>query len=253
MKSMSKNTKTINYALIGVIFVIVVGVISMAVFYFKNYKNAGNDNFKTEEEEIIDANSEALNGADSQLSGEVPPISEDEHVLGLAGAPIKFIIYSDFDCPFCAEFNETVKQAEKEFAGSLLIAYRHFPLASHANAMTAAIASECADEQGKFWEMHDKLFEDNTENKMGAEEFKKDAEELGLDLAQFNQCLETEKYKDKVNAQMLAARNAGILGAPQSYINGQPIPGAYQYEDFTDSGGFARKGLRNIILENMGK
>lgn len=249
---MSTKNKIINYALIGLIFIIIIGVIAMAVFYFKDGGGIKKDKVKTEVEEIIDGNREALNGAENEFVGEIPPISADDHVWGPLGEPpIQLIIYSDFECPFCAEFNKTVEQAKKEFGSNLLIAYRHFPLASHASAMPAAIASECADEQGKFWEMHDKLFEDNINNRMSEEQFKKDAEDLGLDLVEFSQCLDTEKYKDKVNGQMLAARNAGILGAPQSYINGQPLPGAYPYEDFTDSGGFARKGLRNIIIKNL--
>lgn len=246
----SKN-KNLNYALIGVIFVIIAGIIAGSVYYFKQGGNMENDKKINSEEEILNSNKNVINDAENQIIAEIPPISDDDHILGSIDAPVQFIIYSDFECPFCADFSDTVKKAKDEFGDDLVIVYRHFPLATHLYALTAAVASECADEQGKFWEMHDKLFENNKSDKIGAEQFKQNAIDLELDAERFNKCLDEEKYKDKVNEQMLAGKNAGILGTPQSFINDQPLPGAYPYEDFTDSGGFGREGIRNIIMKNL--
>lgn len=175
------------------------------------------------------------------------PIDDSDHVWGDKNAPVQLIVYSDFECPFCAQFTDTLKEVEKEFAGKVAIAFRHFPLAIHPEAMPAALASECASEQGKFWEMHDKLFADNKAGDFNTEQFKKDAADLGLDAARFNQCLDTEKYKDKILGQMLEGRNLSITGTPTIFINGEVLPGAYPFEDFKGSDGQMTKGVKSTI------
>lgn len=179
------------------------------------------------------------------------PISDKDHVLGKLDAPVQMIIYSDFECPYCARFVDTIKKIEKEFNDKVVIAFRHFPLAFHKQAIPAAIASECAAEQGKFWEMHDKLFEDSENKKFNVDEFKNDAKELGLDQAKFNQCLDTSKYKDKVLSQMLGGKNAGITGTPTSFVNGEFVIGATPFEDYEDSEGMQREGLKKIIERKL--
>lgn len=144
----------------------------------------------------------------------VRPIDDTDHILGDKNAKIQIIIYDDFECPFCYKFYETTKQIKEEFGNKVAIVFRHYPLRIHDNAMVAAEASECAAEQGKFWEMYDKLFADNNANKMGVDQFKQDAADLGFDQAKFNQCLDTEKYKDKVTSQMIEGKNFGVGGTP---------------------------------------
>jgi protein-disulfide isomerase len=242
--------------LTGIILTIITSFLIILIFLSSkvNDKREAEREIKTEAKEIIDANKEAIKKAREEGSGQVKPISEDDHVLGDINAPVQLIIYSDFECPFCADFSNTVKQIIEEFGDKVAVVFRHFPMTTiHHNAMSSAIAAECAAEQGKFWEMHDKLFADNVDKKFSIDQFKSDAAEIGLDAARFNQCLDTEKYKDKVEAQVLEGRNAGVLGTPSSFVNGQALPGAYPFEDFTDSQGYERIGMKNIILKHLEK
>jgi len=177
----------------------------------------------------------------------VRPIDETDHILGEMDAPLSLIVYSDFECEFSASFSETIKKVKEAFGGDVAVAFRHYPLRFHPNAETAAIASECAAEQGKFWEMHDKLFMDNKNDNMGVEQFKQDAVAIGLDQIKFNQCLEMEKYKDKIWMQFAEGKNYGIMGTPGSFVNGEAMPGDVPFADFTDSAGIAREGMKTII------
>ena len=214
--------------------------------------SAQNDGDKPEN--IIEGNKQAIEEARLASSAKIRPIDESDHYLGDLKAPVQLVVYSDFECPFCAAFSDTLKRAREEFGDKLVIAFRHFPLTNiHYNSLTAAIASECAGKQGKFWEMHDQLFKNNMEDKFYAEEFKKDAKEIGLNTAKFNECLDKEEYKDKVLGQMLEGRNAGITGTPGNFVDNEPVPGAYPLDDFTDSINEQREGLRNIINRHMDK
>lgn len=179
----------------------------------------------------------------------VKPIDQADHILGDLNAPVQMIIYSDFECPFCAEFAQAMKQAEEYFKDKAVIAFRHYPLPGHAQAAKAAEASECAAEQGKFWPMHDKLFADNVASRLGVEQFKKDAADLDLDMVRFNQCLDSGKYEDKVAEQKAEGKGAGVTGTPTSFINGQIYIGAYPFEDFTGADGKVEKGLKSLISE----
>lgn len=179
----------------------------------------------------------------------VRPIDQTDHIRGDINAPVKMIVYSDFECPFCAQFANTIKKVEQEFKDKVAIAFRHYPLPGHPDAKQAAEASECAAEQSKFWEMHDKLFADNVAGRMSSEQFKKDAADLGLDQVKFSQCLDSGKYQDRVYQEMLEGKNAGVTGTPTSFVNGNIYPGAYPFEDFTAPDSQPEKGMKSIISE----
>src|SRR3989339_326683 len=201
---------------------------------------------------ITEANRQAIEDAERAEFLKIRPIDPTDHIKGEAGAPVEIIVYSDFECEFCANFSDTLKKAEEEYGEKLAIAYRHYPLRLNPNSEAAAIASECAAEQGKFWEMHDKLFMDNKNNNMGPEQFKQDAAAIQLDRVMFNQCLDTEKYKDKIWMQFAEGKDAGVAGTPNSFINGEPVPGDVPFEDFTDSAGVERKGMKSMIEKHLG-
>jgi len=190
-------------------------------------------------------------GKNNQGGGQalVKSINAADHLKGRLNAPIQVIVYSDFQCPFCVEFAETMKKVEQEFKDKVAIVFRHYPLSGHPEAEEAAEASECAAEQGKFWEMHDKLFADNAAGRLSTEQFKRDAVDLGLSQEQFNQCLVSGKYADKVSAQKAEGDQAGVTGTPTSFVNGNIYPGAYPFEDFIASDGRQEKGMKNIISE----
>lgn len=195
----------------------------------------------------------ALNQEDNNQFKPVREISADDHLSGDLAAPVKMIIYDDFECPFCADYYDTIETAKKEFGDKLVIAFRHFPLVNiHVYSMKAAEASECASEQGKFWEMYHKLFADNKAGIMSEVQFKEDAKSLGLDTAKFDQCLFQEKYKNKVTEQMLEARSFNVNGTPTTFINDEIVVGAYPMNDFTGSDGVKTEGLRSIINRQLG-
>jgi protein-disulfide isomerase len=204
---------------------------------------------KDDTETIKDENSKAVSDATTAAIQTVAPIIKDDHYLGFLDAPVQFIFYGDFNCPFSTQFYDTIKEIQKNFSDKVAIAFRHFPLATHSLAVPAAIASECASEQGKFWEMYEKLYAENKTGNLNTEQFKLDAIDLKINTEQFNKCLSDQKYKDKIEAQMIAARSYGVTGTPASFINGQPLPGAYPYEDFTDSQGVKQSGAKTIIMK----
>lgn len=184
----------------------------------------------------------------------VRPADDKDHVWGSLSAKAVMIIYDDFECPFCADYYDTIEQAKAEFGDQLAVVFRHNPLLNiHAYALKAAIASECAAEQGKFWEMYRKLFADNKAGRMYDKQFKDDAKAIGLDQAKFNQCLDTDKYKDKVINEMIEAKTFNVNGTPTTFINGEIVVGANPYEDLTASDGRKIEGLKNIISRQLQK
>ncbi|MEK7557596.1 MAG: thioredoxin domain-containing protein [Patescibacteria group bacterium] len=176
-------------------------------------------------------------------------INETDHLWGEKAAPVQMVIYSDFKDPFCADFYDTLKQIKTEFGDKVVVAYRHFLLDSHQNALIASEASECASEQGKFWEMYNKLFANNKTGLIGIDQFNINVKELGLDQIKFAKCLETEQYKTKILEQMLEGKEAGVVGVPVIFINNKIYPGAYPFEDFIARDGKPEKGMKNIIGE----
>lgn len=183
----------------------------------------------------------------------VTPINQADHVWGDLNAPVKMIVYSDFECPYCSQFAATMKQIEEYFKDKVVITFRHFTLPGHPQAEKAAEASECAAEQNKFWDMHDKLFADNAAGRMSLEQFKKDAADLGLNMEAFNQCLDSGKYQAKISGQKAQGAKAGVTGTPTIFVNGDIYPGAYPFEDFTNSFGQPEKGMKSIISEMLNK
>jgi len=236
-----------------IVIICALGALIILVFYLlreqKKEINTTQPDFK--EQTLEQANQEAVKLGQAKKAKSVRPIDKTDHVWGNLGAAVQLIIYDDFACPFCLEFYNTTEQIKQEFGDKIVIAFRHYPLNIHPTAIPAAEASECAAEQGKFWEMYHKLFADSKIGQLNKEKYKKDALEIGLDTAQFSECLEAEKYKDKVLTQMLEGKNIGITGTPTSFINQEPLPGAYPLEDFIDSQGRERQGMRSVINKQL--
>ena len=154
----------------------------------------------------------------------------DRPSKGPDNAPIEMIEFSDFQCPFCRNAFPTVHQVLKAYGDRIHFIYRHFPLASHPRALPAAEASQCAAEQGKFWQFYDKLFGDQSQ--FGDEDFKQDAAQLGLDAAQFNACVDSHKYRAEIDIDIRAGNEAGVSGTPAFFINGRMLSGAQPFEAF---------------------
>src|SRR5216683_3714135 len=149
---------------------------------------------------------------------------------GPARAPVEIIEFSDFQCPFCLKAHPTVAQVLSTYGDSVRFVYRHYPLPNHPNARPAAEAAACAGEQGKFWEYHDRLFDN--QSKLGAADLKQHAAALALDTAKFDACVDTHKYKSDVDADVAAGEEAGVSGTPAFFINGRQLSGAQPFEAF---------------------
>lgn len=166
-------------------------------------------------------------------------VSEDnDPVKGRADAPVTIIEFSDFECPYCATFySQTLSQIEKEYikTGKVKLVYRDFPLSFHQNAQKAAEAVECADEQDKFWEYHDLLFENQNEwNNIGISKFKEYARELGLNIGEFNQCLDSGEMASEVKKDFQDGQSYGVTGTPAFFVNGELLSGAQPFSAFKE-------------------
>src|SRR3989338_3918479 len=158
---------------------------------------------------------------------------DDDEVRGDEDAPVTIIEWSDFECPFCARFyTDTLPSIEQEYIKTrkVKLIYRDFPLSFHPNAQKAAEAAECAGEQGKYWEMHDMLFEQGVQG--GVTGFKQYAKNLGLNTAKFDTCLDTGTMAAEVRADMADGSSAGIQGTPGFLVNGKLISEAQPFTVF---------------------
>jgi len=172
---------------------------------------------------------------------------DDDPVKGNPDATVTIVEFSDFQCPFCKRFHETTLPLILENyvdTGKVKFVYRDFPIVSlHPNgAIPTALAAECADEQGMFWQYHDKIFQTQKNwERLAAEdiinELKTFAVELGLDTNQFNDCLNSEKYRDEVNNDLQDGASYGITGTPGFFIGNEErgyikVSGAQPYSVF---------------------
>lgn len=152
-------------------------------------------------------------------------VSDDDHVRGdLDKAKVVMVEYSDFECPFCSRHHPTMQQIFDKYGDDVAWVYRHFPLSFHPQAEPAANASECAADQGKFWEYADALFEN--QDSLGEDTYKEIASELGLNTSKFNDCLENSTFQDEVDEDMASGRSSGVSGTPATFINGTMVVGS---------------------------
>jgi len=166
--------------------------------------------------------------ADTQ-SGDINiPITASDHVRGNSDATVTIVEFSDFQCPYCQQFHATMKQLFNEYPNDIRWVYKHFPLESiHPMALSTAQASECAGQQGKFWEFADGVFSlssltDTTITSL--------AKQIGLDMSVFQSCLDSGANSDKIEADYMLGIESGVRGTPGNIINGQLVSGALPIE-----------------------
>lgn len=146
------------------------------------------------------------------------PLSAADHVLGEAHAPIMVVEYGDFECPNCKQAAPAVKLLLARFPGRVRLAYRHFPLEEvHPHALMAAEVAEIAGAQGKFWEMHDILYDNQLHLK--AASLRGYAERLQLDMARYSGELDDHIYLQRIREHVLGGRNSGVRGTPTFFVN----------------------------------
>ncbi|MBT4191866.1 MAG: DsbA family protein [Candidatus Diapherotrites archaeon] len=160
-------------------------------------------------------------------------IADDDAVKGSLDAPITIVEFSDFECSFCETFfSQTLSDLETKYidTGKVRFIYRDFPLEFHTNAQKAAEAAECAGEQGKYYEMHDKIFEN--QNAIGVNNLKTYAKQIGLDEGEFDVCLDSGAMAQEVAKDFSDGQKLGVSGTPTFFVNGTKLVGAQPLSAF---------------------
>jgi protein-disulfide isomerase len=157
------------------------------------------------------------------------PVGERDHVLGPATAPVTLVEYGDYECPFCGAAHKSVVQILQVMGNDLRFAFRHFPLSQiHPHAYQAAEAAEAAGAQGRFWEMHDLLFEN--QDRLGLRDLIGYAGALGLDLERFVTDLRGHAHAGRLREDFLSGVRSGVNGTPTFFVNGLRHDGGYDVE-----------------------
>ena len=154
----------------------------------------------------------------------------DDPARGPAAAPVTVVVFSDFQCPFCGRVEPTLAQLRQAYPNDVRIVWKHYPLAMHPQAMPAALAAEAAHEQGKFWEMHDLMFQN--QRQLSPEQYAAWAKQLGLDARKFDAAAASAATKARVEEDARLGQRFASQGTPTLYVNCRPIVGAQPYDVF---------------------
>lgn len=182
-----------------------------------------------------------LFGLSSHLSAQKFIGVDDDPQLGPSTAKVTIIEFADYQCPNCRAFwRETLPRIKKEYVdtGKVRIVFRDFPIQEiHPEATITAIAAECAEDQGKYFEFHDKVYREQDRRgrdvvRYRVTDLKRWATEIGLEAASFNECVDSERYKDEVASDFKNGADVGIKGTPIFFINGRMIAGAQPFGNF---------------------
>lgn len=154
--------------------------------------------------------------------------------IGAEQATVTLVEFSDFECPFCGGFVETIERVKREYEGRVKLVFRQFPLTQiHPNAEPAAQASLCAAEQGKFWELHDLMFAE--QHSLATADLRDKAQRLEMDIEAFEACIQSQRYADQVAHDLQVGQRVGVTGTPALFVNGRPLPGgAVPFEDIAE-------------------
>jgi len=157
------------------------------------------------------------------------PVSDRDHVQGPSTAPVTLVEYGYYECPYCGAAYSIVKRLQERLADRLRFVFRNFPLTTvHPHAEHAAESAEAAGAQGKFWEMHDYLYQHQRALKDG--DLNEYAAALGLDVEQFDREMTEQVHTDRVRADFMSGVRSGVNGTPTFYINGFHHNGAYDFD-----------------------
>jgi protein-disulfide isomerase len=246
-----KNDKVIKRSTFNSLIIAIIIVTAIAAFFAGSFVSNLNSE-QVSQKELENAITELeLKILEKQLPTNQPNIplkisADNDPIIGNPDAPITIIEFSDFQCPFCARFHiQTLPTIMEEYIekGDVKLVFRDFPLQNiHPNAVPASVAAECANEQGKFKEMHDILFEkqnewSNLETVYAIELFNQYSEQINLEQEQFTSCLSTAKYVKEIQKDLNDGRTYGITGTPGFFIGNQEIgfvelKGAQPFESF---------------------
>ena len=207
------------------IIILIVGVVNLAVVFSQPV--------------VVEESCAVDFAGEKQIEQTVPAndpfaeIADDDAVKGSLDAPITIVEFSDFECSFCETFfSQTLSDLETKYidTGKVRFIYRDFPLEFHTNAQKAAEAAECAGEQGKYYEMHDKIFEN--QNAIGVNNLKTYAKQIGLDEGEFDVCLDSGAMAQEVAKDFSDGQKLGVSGTPTFFVNGTKLVGAQPLSAF---------------------
>lgn len=151
-------------------------------------------------------------------------------VKGAKTAPVTIVEWSDFQCPFCARVVPTLSQVQKEYGDKVKVVFKHLPLPMHSKAPGAHAAAEAAHRQGRFWEMHDRIF--SAQNQLDPDQFVVYATEMGLDVDRFKRDVASAEVEQRIAGDVAEGSEVGVSGTPSFFINGRFLSGAQPYESF---------------------
>jgi len=161
-------------------------------------------------------------------------INSDDHILGGKSAAVTLLMYGAYECPFCVEGNKIVKRIREHFGERLRFVFRHFPRTSvHPHAEAAAEVAEAAGEQGRFWEMHDTLFENY--NRLDGEHLFTYARNLNLDMERFDRAMTGRVFAERVRTDLISGIESGVKGTPTYFINGGKHSGSGRFETLVEA------------------
>ncbi|PLX22040.1 hypothetical protein C0584_00745 [Candidatus Parcubacteria bacterium] len=213
---------------VGVAAISLLGLIVLGVLYLKNNQVELVRN-ELDSEKIVKVDDRA---GDGLISVERIDLHEERvagvWVRGNTEALVSITEYSDIQCPYCAKHHETLKQVMEEYPNQVKWEYKHFPLDSlHPYARKAAEAAECAGEQEDFWHYIDTLYAN--QKSLNADIFEKVAIKIGLNVDQFNACIDSGRYSEKVAADLSEGQERGVRGTPGNFVNGEELKGAVPF------------------------
>ncbi len=163
-----------------------------------------------------------------------PPVNKNDHAQGSADAPVTLTEYGDFQCPHCGAAHPMIKKIQQSFGKKLKFVFRHFPLSNvHEYAQIAAVAAEAAGRQNKFWEMHDIIFEHQSD--LGDDIWPVFAQKLKLKIPAFEKDMDDPALSEKVESDFESGIRSGVNGTPSFYINGDKYNGDYDFESLSEA------------------
>lgn len=217
----------LNYLVIGVTFLIVGMIVGVMVYAGTAPAGGGVDEAQVERiiREYIRDNGLGDSGEDMTL------MADDDPFLGPEDAPVVIVEFSAYACPYCGRhFEQTLQPLLDNYGEHIRYVYRDFPSINPNVSFPAALAANCAEEQNRFWEYHEILFEN--QQSLGEGLFNQAALDVGLDMNEYEECYESQRYYDEVNADFYDGVAVGVNGTPSFLINGQFYSGAQPYEFF---------------------
>jgi len=254
MVSKTSTTCTCSHKL-GII-ALVLSVAALVLAGFSTYKsislNLDDEAFSAQVEKgitaFINKQQKAQAGAE-EPTGPVDVSIDDDPIKGNKNAPVTIVEFSDFECPYCSRFaQEALSQIKAEYVdkGKARFVFRDFPLGFHPNARPAALAANCARDQGgdeMYYKFHDKIYAN--QSVLSVDNLKKWAVELGLNASKFNSCLDSKKYDAEIENDIKQGTAYGVKGTPATFINGRLISGAQPFANF--------KAIIDEELQKVGK